>query len=72
MMKKPSLIPDWRIVIRRAWSFRLLLVAALLTGCEAILPMFAYDLPRGTFSLLAFVVTVVAMVARVIAQKGMR
>ena len=30
-------LPDWRDILRRAWSIRLMLLAGLLSGCEAVL-----------------------------------
>lgn len=63
---------DWRRIVRRAWSFRLIGLAALLSGCEAALPFVDLDLPAGLFAGLSFAVTGAALVARVVAQKGMR
>lgn len=64
-------VPDWKRVLRKAWSIRLMLVAGLLTGCETILPLYQDSIPRGTFAVLSMLVTVFAIVARVVAQKGM-
>lgn len=67
-----SLLPDWRRVVRKAWSMRLMLLAGILTGCETILPLYADSLPRGLFAGVSMAVIVLAMLARVVAQKGMR
>ena len=37
MKRRPRLLPDWRDILRRAWSIRLMLLAGLLSGCEAVL-----------------------------------
>ena len=59
---------NWRVIVRKAWSFRLGAVAALLSGAEVIVPLFADAMPRGAFAVLSFVTVVAAMVARLIAQ----
>ena len=66
-----TLLADWKAIVRRAWSIRLMLLAGLLTGCEAVLPLFVADLPRHVFSALSVAVIAAAMVARLVAQKGL-
>lgn len=65
------LINDWRRIIRKAWSFRLLVLAGVLSGAEVILPYFGDTIPRWVFTGLSFVVTCGALVARVVAQPKM-
>lgn len=62
---------DWKLILKKAWSIRLMLLAGLLTGCEAILPLYQEAIPRGTFAVLSMLAIVGGMVARVVAQKGM-
>jgi len=72
MIRRPSLLPDWRDILRRAWSLRLILLAGLLTGCEAVLSAIGTDwLPVPTWArmLLLFGVLGGAFVARLLAQK---
>lgn len=65
-----KLIPNWRDVLRWAWSVRLGILAGLLSGVELVLPLFSETFPRGVFGLLSFCATVAATVARFVAQKG--
>lgn len=65
-----KLIPNWRTVLRRAYSIRFLLVAGVLSGAEAALPLFSDVLSPRVFALLMFVVVAGALVARMFAQKG--
>mgnify|MGYP003422774952 CR=1 FL=1 len=65
-----KLKPTWRHVIRRAWSVRLIALAALLSGAEVALPFFADQFPRGIFAALSFVAVAGAFVARLVAQRG--
>ena len=62
---------DWRQVLQRAWSVRLMGAAALLSGVEVMLPIIGGDLPKGVFAALSFVVTAAALVARFVAQPRM-
>lgn len=65
-----TLLPNWKRVVRRAWSVRLMVLAGLLTGCEAILPLYQEAIPRGAFAVLSMLAIVGGFVARIVAQKG--
>ena len=60
------LIENWRLVLKKAWSVRLLILAAVLTGIEAIMPFL--QLPKAAI----FGLVTAALIARVIAQKDMK
>lgn len=64
-----KLINDWKRVLRKAWSIRLMLLASLLSGCEVILPLFSDAIPRNIFAALSMLTVAGAMIARVVAQK---
>ena len=66
-----KLLPNWRDLIRKAWSLRLMLLAAILSGVEIVLPFFSEALPRGIFAVLSFFAVAGAFVARILAQKGL-
>ncbi len=61
---------DWKRIARKAWSIRLMLLAGILTACEAVLPLFSTSVPQGLFVGLNLVVIPAAMVARITTQKG--
>lgn len=69
-----KLIDNWREVLRKAWSVRFIVGAALLSGLEVALPIIqdqlteANVIPRGSMALLAALVSAAALVARVKAQ----
>ena len=65
------LIRDWRQVLKRAWSVRLILAAGLLSGVEVALPLLPLPLPAGIFAALSALTTAAAFVARLLAQKDM-
>ena len=69
-----ELIYNWREVLAKAWSFRLIILAALLSGFEVALPILREAIeplglvPPGVFAALSFVATAAAGVARIVAQ----
>lgn len=67
-----NLIPDWKIVARKAWSVRLMALASILSGCEAVLPYAEFMLPRGSFAMLSFVIVTLALLARFVAQRDIQ
>ena len=72
MRRRPTLLPDWRRLIRRAWSLRLILLAGLLTGCEAVLSAMGTEwlpVPVWARMVILFGVLGAAFVARLLAQK---
>jgi uncharacterized membrane protein len=66
------LYDDYRTILRKAWSVRFMALAAIMTGCEAIVTVTGVDwvpLPHGARLVLLFVVIVAAFVSRLVAQK---
>ena len=70
-LPRPSLLTNWPRVLRHAWSIRFSLLAACFTAAEVVLPFLGDILPRGLFVLLAFVASMGATVARLLAQPKM-
>lgn len=66
-----NLIPDWKRIIRQAWSVRLVVLSGLFAGAEVVLPLFVDALPRNVFALLSMVAAMGGAVARVVAQPKM-
>lgn len=63
------LISNWRAVLRRAWSVRLIVIAGLLSGAEVALEYIDPTLlPTGAMAALSALVTCAALVARIVAQ----
>lgn len=65
------IIPNWRDVLKKAWSMRLMETAAVLSGLETALPLFSYELPHGVFAGLSFVAVVGAYIARLLMQESL-
>lgn len=67
-----TLYDHWRTILRKAWSIKFMALAALLTGCEAVITVTGVDwLPFPAWARLAllFVVIAAAFVARLVAQR---
>lgn len=67
-----KVIPNAKAVLKKAWSVRLGIVAGLFSGLEIIVPLFIDVIPRNTFAVLSFVTVMGAVIARFVAQPGMR
>ena len=67
------LASDWKRVLRHAWSVRLLILAGLLSGLEAVLPLIEqFPIPRPLFLATVVatpIVVMAAFIARIVAQK---
>ena len=68
-----KILPNWRRVLRKAWSVRLMLLAGLLSGLEVALPLTSEFLPidPGAFAALSGLTVTAAFVTRILAQKDM-
>lgn len=66
-----KLVENWRDLLKKAWSLRLMFLAAILSGVEVVLPFLSEALPRGLFAVLSFLTVAGAFVARLVAQKGL-
>lgn len=60
---------NWKTIIKKAWSVRILLLAGLLTTLEVILPHFSDIIPHAVFAGLNGALVGSAFVARLVAQK---
>jgi protein-S-isoprenylcysteine O-methyltransferase Ste14 len=70
----PSFHPDWKKLIKKAWSLRLMAVAGLLSALEGTIQYIPYlaSLPPGLFSAVTFMVIGAAFYMRLIAQRNMK
>lgn len=64
-----KLYDNWKTIVRKAWSIRLMLIAGLLSGCEVVLPLFSEAIPRSVFASLSMLAVSGAFVARLVAQQ---
>lgn len=67
------LVDEWQWLWKRAWSVRLIVLAAILSGLEvmlSVLSAYQVNLPiaPGVFAAVSGIVTVAALIARFVAQ----
>lgn len=66
------LASNWRDVLRYAWSVRLMVLAAILSGAEVAMPYLDgyVDIPPRLFALLSGLTVSAAFIARIVAQRS--
>jgi hypothetical protein len=68
-----KLYSNWRDIARKAWSIRLIVLAGVMTGLEALVTFFGVDwipLPHWLRMVLITLLMGGAFVARLVSQKG--
>lgn len=65
-----KLLPEWRRIIRRAWSVRLALLSALLGAIEIGVQLLAASQPTPWFATASALTSFAAAIARIVAQPG--
>ncbi|RBO54076.1 hypothetical protein DSD19_06340 [Rhodovulum sp. BSW8] len=69
-----KLVPNWRAVLRRAWSVWILAAMVILSGLEAAASLVSADmlgLSPEVYASAVGLLSAAAMLARVIAQTGL-
>lgn len=67
---KIELIDDWQAVLKKAWSLKFSVLAALLGGAEVAVSMIQpAGIPGGAFAGIAAGVSLAAGIARLVAQQ---
>lgn len=66
------LLEDWKEVARKAWSFKLIIAAGVLSALEVGLALMPQDwMPAGVFAALSAVTALAACIARLMAQRSL-
>lgn len=67
-----TFLPDWKEILKRAWSVKFIAAAALLSGVETVAAIagdsIAMQFPPGVYAAGVGVLTALALFARLIAQ----
>ena len=64
-----KLYENWKLIVKKAWSVRLMALAFLLTMAEAMLPFFSDVVPARLFAVFSGLAVAGAFVARIVAQR---
>lgn len=65
------LYENWKQLVRKAWSIRLMALAFIFTAMEVTLPFFSDAIPNKLFAVLSGLTVAGAFVSRLVVQKGM-
>lgn len=73
---KVRLIEDWKSVLTRAWSVRLILLTGLLSGLQAALGVIPFEfvqlLPAWVWPVVTLLVSAGALISRLVLQEALR
>lgn len=65
-----KLIDDWQAILKKAWSVKFSIAAAILSAAEFTVQLVQPEgVPKGMFAIVAMLVSIGATGARVLAQK---
>ena len=67
-MRSLRLLPDWKRVLRKAWSVKFNLISSVVGGVAAALPAFADRIPPTWFLSLCAVLPLAALAFRLLDQ----
>ena len=67
--KNREVNPNWKQIIRKAWSIRFMTMAAILSACEVVLPLYEDTIPKNLFASLSFFFVTAAFISRIVAQR---
>jgi uncharacterized membrane protein YtjA (UPF0391 family) len=71
-MFKIHLIPEWRDVVKKAWSMRFMIIAGIASAVELIVALYFQSIvPKGIFIVISLIATALGMFSRVVAQKDL-
>lgn len=63
------LYPNWREILRKAWSIRFGVLATIFALMQVVVPIYVDDLPKHLFASLTGVATVGVIVSRLVWQQ---
>jgi uncharacterized membrane protein YbhN (UPF0104 family) len=64
-----TLLPDWKRVLRRAWSIRLVLISGALSISDVLLSLWLQVRPSLWLAVASGLISIAAIVARLVPQR---
>ncbi len=64
-----KLYENWKSIVKKVWSVRLMAIAFVMTVAEVMLPFFSDAVPDKVFALLSGLCVAGAFVSRLVAQR---
>lgn len=68
MLEKTKLLENHKRILKKSWSIKWAAAAAIFSGAEVILPLFADVIPRNTFAIISFICVAAAIWTRLLTQ----
>lgn len=65
-----KLYPNWKTILKRAWSIRFNVLAALFSCAEYLLPYYSDSFPKGIFALLSILAIFGSNLSRIVFQES--
>lgn len=62
---------DWKKILKKAWSIRWMVLAALFSAAELVVPMYVDRIPLHLFATLSGIAAAGGVIARVMVQHGL-
>ena len=60
---------NWKLILQKAWSIRMIILSALFSAAQLVIPVYGDVLPRDAFAILSALACTGAIIARVVTQK---
>ena len=64
-----KLYPNWRAILRKAWSIRLAALATVFSVGQIVIPLYADVLPRNLFAILTALCAAGVILVRLVWQQ---
>ena len=62
---------NWRDILRRAWSVRFMVLAAVFDGLAAVWFVMVDTVPTASFMMIGVALNVAGVLARIVKQEGL-
>ena len=66
-----KLLPNWREILRNAWSVRFVVASGLLSAADVILSLWFQVRPTFWLAVASGTISILALVARLVPQKSL-
>ena len=66
-----KLYPNWKVILKKAWSVRFNAIAIFFACAEYLLPYYADSFQKGMFAILSIIAIAGGMLSRLVYQKNL-
>lgn len=65
-----KLYPNWKTIVKQAWSLRFNAVAIFFASAEYLLPYYVDSFPKGLFAVLSIAAIAGSSISRIVFQQN--